>query len=139
VWPSAHEITLSHHIYVIEAKYNLPAHEGLAQIRQRPYGREHLGAGRTVTAVALTFRHDGNRRPGWSVSTPTSPPSCRNGNLQRIQMCMRQCAPRCLSRTSSAAECKVRAQPFPVVRQSESTLWPIQAVRVELLSCDGLF
>ncbi len=56
-----HEITLSNHVYVIEAKYNRPAHEGLSQIRQRPYGREHLGTDRTVTAVALAFRRDGKQ------------------------------------------------------------------------------
>ena len=55
---SDHEITVGDRLYVIEVKYNRPAAAGLAQIRARPYGREHLDAGLIVTAVALAFRHD---------------------------------------------------------------------------------
>ena len=60
---SDHEITVGHGTYVIEVKYNRSAEEGLRQIRDRPYGREHLASDRTVTAVALAFRHD--ERGAW--------------------------------------------------------------------------
>ena len=60
---SDHEITVGHRTYVIEVKYNRSAAEGLRQIRDRPYGREHLDSDRTVTAVALAFRH--NERGAW--------------------------------------------------------------------------
>ncbi len=32
--------------------------DGPSQIRDRQYGRQHLGTGRTVTAVGLAFRRD---------------------------------------------------------------------------------
>ncbi len=55
---SDHEITVGGRLYIIEVKYNRPAAAGLAQIRERSYGREYLDAGLVATAVALAFRHD---------------------------------------------------------------------------------
>ena len=48
---SDHEITVGGHLYIIEAKYNRPAAAGLAQIRERSYGWEHLDAGLVATAM----------------------------------------------------------------------------------------
>ena len=52
------ELTVSDRTYVFEVKYNRTADEALRQIRDRPYGREHLHADRNVTAVGLAFRQD---------------------------------------------------------------------------------
>ena len=53
-----HEIRIGNRVYVIEAKYNRPVSEALRQIRERPYGREHLDTDRDATAVALSYRRD---------------------------------------------------------------------------------
>ncbi len=48
-----HELRIGKRMYVIEAKYNRPVSEALRQIRERPYGREHLDTDWNVTALAL--------------------------------------------------------------------------------------
>ena len=54
------------YIYVMEVKYSRDGNsansvaEAMKQIRNRPYGREHLHGKRSVLAVALTFHKDGN-------------------------------------------------------------------------------
>ena len=53
-----HEIRIGGRVYVFEVKYNRPVAQARNQIRDRQYGREHLDAGLTVTAVALAYRHD---------------------------------------------------------------------------------
>ncbi len=53
-----HEVQIGHRVYVFEVKYNRSEDEALRQIRDRQYGRQHLGTGRTVTAVGLAFRRD---------------------------------------------------------------------------------
>ena len=53
-----HEVHIGHRVYVFEVKYNRSEGEALRQIRDRQYGRQHLGTGRTVTAVGLAFRRD---------------------------------------------------------------------------------
>ena len=53
-----HEVHIGHRVYVFEVKYNQSEGAALRQIRDRQYGREHLGSGRTVTAVGLAFRRD---------------------------------------------------------------------------------
>ena len=53
-----HEVQIGHRVYVFEVKYNRSEGEALRQIRDRQYGRQHLGTGRTVTAVGLAFRRD---------------------------------------------------------------------------------
>ena len=53
-----HEVQIDNRVYVFEVKYNRSADAALRQIRDRQYGREHLGTGRTATAVGLAFRRD---------------------------------------------------------------------------------
>ena len=53
-----HEVQIGNRVYVFKVKYNRSENAALRQIRDRQYGREHLGAGRTVTAVGLAFRRD---------------------------------------------------------------------------------
>ena len=53
------EVHLAHRVHVIEVKFNRPVAEARNQIRNRMYGREHLGRDRHVTAVGLAFRYDG--------------------------------------------------------------------------------
>ncbi len=53
-----HEVHIGDRVYVFEVKYNETADTALRQIRDRGYGREHLGSDRTVTAVGLAFRRD---------------------------------------------------------------------------------
>ena len=53
-----HELRIGKRMYVIEAKYNRPVNEALRQIRERPYGREHLDMDWDVTALALAYRRD---------------------------------------------------------------------------------
>ena len=52
------EVAVGTHIYVMEVKHGRSAASALRQIGDRPYGREHLGTDRTVTAVGLAFRKD---------------------------------------------------------------------------------
>ena len=47
-------------VYVIEVKRNRSTSEALNQIRDRPYGREHLSGKRSVVAIGLAFRKDEN-------------------------------------------------------------------------------
>ena len=53
-----HEVQVGNRVYVFEVKYNRSGDAALRQIRDRRYGRQHLGTGRTVTAVGLAFRRD---------------------------------------------------------------------------------
>ncbi len=53
-----HEVQIGNRVYVFEVKYNRSQDAALRQIRDRQYGRQHLGTGRTVTAVGLAFRRD---------------------------------------------------------------------------------
>jgi len=53
------EVSVGAHTYVMEVKYGRGADEALRQIRDRPYGREHLHAEHNVIAVGLAFRKDG--------------------------------------------------------------------------------
>ena len=55
---SDHEVHVGDRVYVFEVKYNQSADAALRQIRDQGYGREHLDADRTVTAVGLAFRRD---------------------------------------------------------------------------------
>ena len=54
------EVGIGNRIYVIEVKRNRSASEALNQIRDRPYGREHLSGKRSVVAIGLAFRKDEN-------------------------------------------------------------------------------
>ena len=53
-----HEVRAGNRLYVFEVKYNRPVNEARNQIRDRQYGREHLGSGLDVIAVSLSFRRD---------------------------------------------------------------------------------
>ncbi len=53
-----HEVQIGNRVYVFEVKYNRSQDAALRQIRDRQYGRQHLGTGHTVTAVGLAFRRD---------------------------------------------------------------------------------
>ncbi len=53
-----HLVHVGNRVYVFEVKYNQSEGAALRQIRDRQYGREHLGTDRTVTAVGLAFRRD---------------------------------------------------------------------------------
>lgn len=53
-----HEVQIGNRVYVFKVKYNQSEDSALRQIRDRQYGREHLGIGRKVTAVGLAFRRD---------------------------------------------------------------------------------
>ena len=53
-----HEIPLGHRMYVFEVKYNRSLGAPRRQIRDRPYGREHLGRGWEVVAVSLNLRRN---------------------------------------------------------------------------------
>ncbi len=53
-----HEVHIGDRVYVFEVKYNRSKGAALRQIGERGYGRQHLGRGRTVTAVGLAFRRD---------------------------------------------------------------------------------
>ena len=55
---SDHEVQIGNRVYVFEVKYNQFQDAALRQIRDRQYGRQHLGTGRTVTVVGLAFRRD---------------------------------------------------------------------------------
>ena len=65
---SDHEVRVGSHLYVFEVKYNRSADAALRQIRDRGYGREHLGNDRPVTAVGLAFRRDLKTGPGLQVA-----------------------------------------------------------------------
>ena len=53
-----HEVQIGNRVYVFEVKYNRSQDAALRQIRDWQYRRQHLGTGRTVTAVGLAFRRD---------------------------------------------------------------------------------
>ncbi len=53
-----HEIRFGHRMYVFEVKYNQSLGAARRQIRNRQYGREHLGRGLEVVAVSLNLRRD---------------------------------------------------------------------------------
>ena len=53
-----HEIQLGHRMYVFEVKYNQSLGAARRQIRDRQYGREHLGRGLEVVAVSLNLRRN---------------------------------------------------------------------------------
>ena len=53
-----HEVLVGNRLYVFEVKFNRSPDAALRQIRDRQYGREHLVAGRQVTALGLAFRKD---------------------------------------------------------------------------------
>ena len=55
---SDHEIQVGNRVYVFEVKYNQPVTEARNQIRDRQYGREHVGTGLDVVAVSLSFPRD---------------------------------------------------------------------------------
>ncbi len=55
------EVGLGDRIYVMEIKHGGSAAEALRQIRDRPYGREHLPGNRQALAVGLAFRKDDDR------------------------------------------------------------------------------
>ena len=65
---SDHEVRVGERLYVFEVKYNRSADAALRQIRDRGYGREHLGNDRPVTAVGLAFRRDLKTGPGLQVA-----------------------------------------------------------------------
>ena len=52
------EVAVGGHIYVMEVKRGGSAASALRQIRDRPYGREHLPDNRRALAVGLAFRKD---------------------------------------------------------------------------------
>ena len=52
------EVGVGDYIYVMEIKHGGNAAEALRQIRDRPYGREHLPGNRQALAVGLAFRKD---------------------------------------------------------------------------------
>ena len=53
-----HEIQLGNRMYVFEVKYNRSLDAARRQIRDRQYGREHLGRGWKVVAVSLNLRRN---------------------------------------------------------------------------------
>ncbi len=53
-----HEIRFGHRMYVFEVKYNQSLGAARRQIRDRQYGREHLGRGWDVVAVSLNLRRN---------------------------------------------------------------------------------
>ena len=53
-----HEIRFGNRMYVFEVKYNRSLAAARAQIRDRQYGREHLGRGLEVVAVSLNLRRN---------------------------------------------------------------------------------
>ena len=53
-----HEIRFGHRMYVFEVKYNQSLGAARRQIRNRQYGREHLGRGLEVVAVSLNLRRN---------------------------------------------------------------------------------
>ena len=52
------EVGVGNHIHVMEVKRGGSAAEALLQIRDRPYGSEHLPGNRQALAVGLAFRKD---------------------------------------------------------------------------------
>ena len=63
-----HEVQISNRVYVFEVKYNRSRDAAIRQIRDRQYGCQHLGTGRTVTAVGLAFRRDLQTEPCLQVA-----------------------------------------------------------------------
>ena len=63
-----HVVQIDNRVYVFEVKYNRSANAALDQIRDRQYGREYLGAGRTVAAVGLAFHRDPKTGPYLQVA-----------------------------------------------------------------------
>ena len=55
------EVAVGGYIHVMEVKRGGSAASALRQIRDRPYGREHLPDNRRALAVGLAFRKDGDR------------------------------------------------------------------------------
>ena len=55
---SDHEIRFGHRMYLFEVKYNRTIDTARRQIRDRQYGREHLGSGLEVVAVSLNLRRN---------------------------------------------------------------------------------
>ena len=53
-----HEIRFGNRVYVFEVKYNKSIAAARRQIRDRQYGREHLGRGLEVVAVSLNLRRN---------------------------------------------------------------------------------
>ena len=53
-----HEIRFGNRMYVFEVKYNQSLGAARRQIRNRQYGREHLGRGLEVVAVSLNLRRN---------------------------------------------------------------------------------
>jgi hypothetical protein len=53
-----HEIQLGNRMYIFEVKYNQSLGAARRQIRDRQYGREHLGRGWEVVAVSLNLRRN---------------------------------------------------------------------------------
>ncbi len=82
------ETRVGNKIYVIEAKFNRPVTAAHNQIRDRQYGREHLGRGLEVIAVGLAFRHDLNTGPRIEYSEDNLADLLaeeRNGDTLRMQ------------------------------------------------------
>lgn len=45
-------------IYIIEFKYNLPAEDGLNQIKQKKYYEKYLSSGKRLIMIGVSFTRD---------------------------------------------------------------------------------